>query len=221
MFSFVDVISYSYTTKLKRRLDLRIATHASILGKMLTFFYIYIYFFFMRQNVNVVSNRTKPTYHYYLYNKKKNDTSLPTILTCDFVPFCFCIFIFGVFFFFLARICWYFKDKIHCLWIVYALFTHNVRTVHVFKNIINRSHGIIYTFKNYFATVFLVFSFSNNKFNPNGSFSVWFRMITKWRERNWERKEWEREFQNLLKMSYLRGVWFINFYNSYLCFHNS
>ena len=26
---------------------------------------------------------------------------------------------------------------------------------------------LIYTFKNYFATVFSVFSFSNNKFNPN------------------------------------------------------
>ena len=112
----------------------------------------------MMQNVNVVSNRTKPTYHYYLFNKK-NDTSLPTILTCDFVPFCFRIFIFGVFSFFLARICWYFKDKIYCLWMVHALFTHNARTVHAFKNIINGSHGTIHTFKNYFATVFLVFSF--------------------------------------------------------------
>ena len=35
--------------------------------------------------------------------------------------------------------------------------------------IINESHGTIHTFKNYFDTVFSVFSFSNNKFNPNGS----------------------------------------------------
>ena len=35
------------------------------------------------------------------------------------------------------------------------------RTVH-------RSHDTIHTFKNYFATVFSVFSFSNSKFNPNG-----------------------------------------------------
>ena len=42
-------------------------------------------------------------------------------------------------------------------------------TVHVFKNIKNGSHGTIYTFKNYFATVFSVFSFNKNKFNPNGS----------------------------------------------------
>ena len=34
----------------------------------------------------------------------------------------------------------------------------------------NRSYDTIYTFKNYFATVFSVsvFSFNNNKFNPNG-----------------------------------------------------
>ena len=37
------------------------------------------------------------------------------------------------------------------------------------KNIKNGSHGTIQTFKNYFATVFLVFSFSKNKLYPNGS----------------------------------------------------
>ena len=42
--------------------------------------------------------------------------------------------------------------------------------VHVFKNIKNKSHGTIHTFKNYFTTVFLDFSFSNNKFNPNGPY---------------------------------------------------
>ena len=40
-------------------------------------------------------------------------------------------------------------------------------TVYVFKNIKNGFYGIIYTFKNYFATLFSVFSFSKNKFNPN------------------------------------------------------
>ena len=30
------------------------------------------------------------------------------------------------------------------------------------------SQDTIHTFKNYFATIFSVFSFSNNKFNPNG-----------------------------------------------------
>ena len=39
-------------------------------------------------------------------------------------------------------------------------------TVYILKNIKNRSHDTIYTFKNYFATVFSVFN--NNKLNPNG-----------------------------------------------------
>ena len=36
------------------------------------------------------------------------------------------------------------------------------------KNVKNGSHGTIHTFKNYFTTVFSVFSSSKNKFNPNG-----------------------------------------------------
>ena len=50
-----------------------------------------------------------------------------------------------------------------------SLFTHCSSTVHALKNIKNRSHGIIHTFKNYFTTVFSVFSFSKNKLYPNGS----------------------------------------------------
>ena len=51
------------------------------------------------------------------------------------------------------------EQCIHCSHTVYSLFTY-------LKNIKNRSHDTIYTFKNYFATVFSVFS--NNKLNPNG-----------------------------------------------------
>ena len=36
---------------------------------------------------------------------------------------------------------------------------HHLCTVHALKNIKNWSHGTIYTFKNYFATVLLIFSF--------------------------------------------------------------
>ena len=42
---------------------------------------------------------------------------------------------------------------------MHALFTYCACTVHVFKNIKNWSYGTIHTFKNYFATVFLVFRF--------------------------------------------------------------
>ena len=41
-----------------------------------------------------------------------------------------------------------------------TLFMHYLRTVH-------ESHNIIHTFKNYFAIMFSVFNFNNNKFNPN------------------------------------------------------
>ena len=48
------------------------------------------------------------------------------------------------------------------------MFTHCNSTVHALKNIKNWSHDTIHTFKNYFVTAFLVFSFNKNKFNPNG-----------------------------------------------------
>ena len=44
---------------------------------------------------------------------------------------------------------------IHCFVTVH----HCSSTVHILKNIKNGSHDTIYTFKNYFATVFLIFSF--------------------------------------------------------------
>ena len=42
------------------------------------------------------------------------------------------------------------------------------RTIHVLKNIKNRSFDTIYTFKNYFVTVLSVFNFNDNKLNSNG-----------------------------------------------------
>ena len=66
-----------------------------------------------------------------------------------------------------------FKDRIHCSWTVRALFMHCSNTVHMgsttilLKKIKNGFHSTIHTFKNYFATVFSVFSFSKNKFNLN------------------------------------------------------
>ena len=71
-----------------------------------------------------------------------------TFYTSRFLPF----------FFFLPAFV-DFGGQILLLWTVYALFTYCAYTVHVLKNIKNGSHGTIYTFKNYFATVFSVFSF--------------------------------------------------------------
>ena len=63
-----------------------------------------------------------------------------------------------------SKITWFYcaGDKKHC--------SH---TVH-------GSHDTIYTFKNYFVTVFSVFSFSNNKFIPNGPFYVVFTFEQYW-----------------------------------------
>ena len=52
-----------------------------------------------------------------------------------------------------------------------ALFTGPTTTLfrkYIYIYIKNGSHNTIYTFKNYFATVFLVFSFQQNKLYPNG-----------------------------------------------------
>ena len=39
---------------------------------------------------------------------------------------------------------------------------------------VHGSHDTIHIFKNYFAIMFSVFSFSKNKFNPNGSYVSYF-----------------------------------------------
>ena len=80
------------------------------------------------------------------------------------------VYVLCLFFFFFARVnsnlTW-----VHCsrtVWYCLCTIQHCSCTVHVLKNIKNGSHDTIYTIKNYFATVFSVFS--NNKLNPNGPF---------------------------------------------------
>ena len=74
-------------------------------------------------------------------------------------------FFFFFFFFCSAAI----VDFVNCEQCIHILFT--VPQITFFSNffIKNGSHSTIYTFKNYFATVFSVsvFSFSKNKLNPN------------------------------------------------------
>ena len=54
-----------------------------------------------------------------------------------------------------------------CLHTVHALFM-GLTTILFKKKIKNGTHSIIHTFKNYFVTVFSVFSFNKNKLYPNG-----------------------------------------------------
>ena len=78
-----------------------------------------------------------------------------------------CTAFFSSFFFFLVQPA--IVDFVNYEQCIHALFT--VPQITLFSNffIKNGSHSIIYTFKNYFATVFSfsVFSFNKNKFNPN------------------------------------------------------
>ena len=82
-----------------------------------------------------------------LFTKEKKEKSKSLIPLCDRLHIASTFFTF--FFSFFTRICW--------LW--GQIFTHCVYTVYVLKNIKNRSHDTIYTFKNYFVAVFSVFSF--------------------------------------------------------------
>ena len=81
----------------------------------------------------------------------------------------------------IERFCWilrclflffFFSYQIYCSWNKYhysytvlVLFTYYLLDWQLFykKNIKNKSYNTIHIFKNYFATVFLIFSFSNNK----------------------------------------------------------
>ena len=95
-----------------------------------------------------------------------------TVCIPRFAASTFSAFFFFFFFFFLrvnSNLTW-----VHCSRTVY----HCSCTVHVLKNIKNESHDTIYTFKNYFATVFSVFS--NNKFNPNGPPEVTILLGSSW-----------------------------------------
>ena len=77
--------------------------------------------------------------------------------------FTFLAFSYSFFFLFFSRVFCFLRQLLlftHCSWDPQSLYSE--------KNNKNGSHGTIHTFKNYFATVFSVFSFSNNKFNPNG-----------------------------------------------------
>ena len=65
-----------------------------------------------------------------------------------------------------------------------SLFMHYSCTVYTLKNIKNGSHDTIYTFKNYFATILSVFSFNNNKLNPNGPILEVRHNFGSWKKRN-------------------------------------
>ena len=91
----------------------------------------------------------------------------------EFGLFCICVFLFFFFFFFFFSATRVSRDKVT----VHALFTYCSRDpppLYSEKNIKNRSHSTIHPFKNYFTTVFSVFSFQQNKLYPNGPIELIF-----------------------------------------------
>ena len=107
---------------------------------------------------------------------------LASTLTIMWV-FGLCLFLhfqFHVLPFFSSFLFWHMNSNltwVYCSCTVY----HCSRTVHTLKNIKNGSHDTIHVFKNYFATVPSVFSFSNNKPNPNGPYMY----MKFWKESEW------------------------------------
>ena len=80
----------------------------------------------------------------------------------NYLRLAFCVFLF---FLFLFSTRFSFQET---NFTVHALFTGSTATLFK-KNIKNRLHSTIHTFKNYFITIFSIFSFPQNKLHPNGS----------------------------------------------------
>ena len=95
--------------------------------------------------------------------KARNSNSV-TVWIAMKLASAFLLYVF-LFFFFLAR-----NSLIFKMCTVHTCTVHGPQ-ITLFRNffIKNGSHSTIYTFKNYFATVFLVsvFNFNKNKLNPN------------------------------------------------------
>ena len=95
-------------------------------------------------------------------NKKHRDDILRVGLDSAFAESYVHVFSFSFFFHFHAfkeRQILLLRDNFHCLYTVLSMFMYCSSNVHVFKNIKNESHSTFHTFKNYFVTVFSVFSF--------------------------------------------------------------
>ena len=112
------------------------------------------------------------TYKYFIQIKIKIKMSPTTLFThlkiillqyFQFSPavFAFFFFFYFLFFIFFIHVFQLSRDNMHCSlgpMNSHALFTGPTSTLFRKKKFKNRSHGTIYTFKNYFVTVFSVFS---------------------------------------------------------------
>ena len=105
------------------------------------------------------------TYFAKELEEKKMVISAVWIHVCPCLTFAFCSSLF-FFLFFLFFIRSAFRDKFYYSCIIHQC-SHTVHVLFMHLKICLTSHGTIHTFKNYFATVFSIFSFSKNKLYPN------------------------------------------------------
>ena len=128
--------------------------------------------------------KTKQNKRSKTQRKRKRHLSKPHLNVCLGSASAFFSSRFLLFFFFFWLAFVDFGRQYLLLWTVYTLFTHCAYTVHILKNIKNGFHDTIYTFKNYFATVFSVFSFqfsatiSSIQTHPKVAFGIQFFFLS-------------------------------------------
>ena len=108
-----------------------------------------------------------------------------------------CVFIFGVFlfFFFSPHLLTFQRQNSLFMNSACTVLTHYTCIIHAFKN---GSHGIIHTFKNYFSTVFSVFSFQMYPNGPLDQIRIDFYHVSKKKKNMFQRSclsEGEANFQ--------------------------
>ena len=130
-------------------------THFHILNNIthiFTFFYPHVY---QKHSNNITQILLPNTLNVVKFSEVQSNCIHRMYKVCVWAPRPrFSVHVFYFFFFFCPHLLTL-GDNIYC----YEQCIHCSHIVHVLKNIKNGSHDIIYTFKNYFATVFSVFSF--------------------------------------------------------------
>ena len=127
-------------------------------------------FLYFLTSLNIMDEPSEPNLNIYIFVEPNLNNSLLNFFSLlggvwihvAFVPSAFPAF--SLFFFFCCST--HFRGQqllfMHCSWTVTATFDYFNPQISLFINffIKNGSHGTIHTFKNYFTTVFSVFSFS-------------------------------------------------------------
>ena len=125
-----------------------------------------------------------------IFNENIQDSNLPLLLLGLDSTFAFYVCVFSFFSFFKNRFCWLFNFE-QC---IHILFTNPQISLFSYFFIKNGSHGTIYTFKNYFAIVFSVFSFSKiNSIQTDSKYQYIFLIIIEKKEKEKEKESGDED----------------------------